>query len=248
MALQDAAENVQREAGIPLDSAATQQVCALSQIAQLAEPEPPAAPLAPPVPVVPPVPVPLMPPVPVVPPVPVPLAPPVPPPHAGTVSRQASRSAQVVLVRQAFPALMIALWLEQAPPVLVVAEATQPGTHSVVAAEVPASGSHSATSLSQPCVQRLMTLSALGELDPHPCTAPSTNPAARTDPITAETVFLDIARYLLLVCGRTGKVSRPIGGPLLMCDPRSPNPLRRLSKCAPPPAGRGDAQAAAGSG
>jgi hypothetical protein len=47
-------------------------------------------------------------------------------------------------------------------------------------------------------MQRLVTLPVLGELDPHPCTAPSTKPATKNDPITAETVFLDIARYLLL--------------------------------------------------
>jgi hypothetical protein len=49
-------------------------------------------------------------------------------------------------------------------------------------------------------MQRLITLPAPDELDPQPCTAPSANPATRNDPITAETVFLDIARYLLMVC------------------------------------------------
>jgi hypothetical protein len=48
-----------------------------------------------------------------------------------------------------------------------------------------------------------MTLPAPDELDPQPCTAPSAKPTTRNDPITAETVFLDIARYLLLgFCGR----------------------------------------------
>jgi hypothetical protein len=50
-----------------------------------------------------------------------------------------------------------------------------------------------------PCMQVSAKLLPLEE-DPQPCTAPSAKPATRNDPITAETVFLDIARYLLLVC------------------------------------------------
>jgi hypothetical protein len=107
----------------------------------------------------------------------------------------------VVLARQAFPASMIALWLEQAPPVLVVSEATQPCIHSVIVSEDPASAPHF-TILTHPCIQRLVTLPALGDDEPQPCTAPSAKPATKKDPITQETDFLDIARYLLLVCER----------------------------------------------
>jgi len=66
-----------------------------------------------------------------------------------------------------------------------------------------ASARHICT-FTQDCVQ-----SAVGsvdeELDPHPCTAPTTKPTTRNDPITAETVFLDIARYLLLVFVKGGR-------------------------------------------
>jgi hypothetical protein len=102
--------------------------------------------------------------------------------------------------------------LEQAPPLLVVSEVTQPCMQSAIVS--PASAPHRFASLAQPCMQRLMTLPALGELDPQPCTAPSANPATRTDPITAETVFLDIARYLLLVLWKAGRYHDPLAVPI----------------------------------
>jgi hypothetical protein len=190
-------------------AAARQQVWALSHVVHDAFPPGlPAAPLVPPVPLTPPPPlvppVPLAPAAPVAPPVPVPLEPPVPSAHAGTVvAIQSSSSEQVVLARQAFPAARIALWLEQAPPVLVVPAATHRCMQSAVVA--PASAPHSIASLAQPCMQRLVTLPAPDELDPHPCTAPSANPATKNDPITAETDFLDITRYLLLVLWKGGR-------------------------------------------
>jgi hypothetical protein len=60
------------------------------------------------------------------------------------------------------------------------------------------------------------------ELDPHPCTAPSANPTTSNDPITAETVFLDIARYLLLVLWKAGRYHDPTAGPIscVTSDPR----------------------------
>jgi hypothetical protein len=188
-------------------SMAVQQACALSQTEQVAlVPPPPAAPLVPPVaPIVPPV-APVVPPdapvvppdAPVVAPVPVPPVPLVPPAQGGiVVSTQISRSAHVVLERQAFPAMRIALWLEQAPPVLVVSEVTQPCTHSAIVA--PASAPHCAVVLVQPCMQRLMTLPALGELEPHPCTTPSARPVAKRHPTTDEISLLDIALAPLLL-------------------------------------------------
>jgi hypothetical protein len=176
-----------------------QQVWALSQIEHAAVvPEPPAAPLIPPVPGAP-VPVPVVPPVPVplVPPVPVPLVPPVPPPvQEGTPWRQLSNCAQSEILRQFDVADSIADALGQEVPLWppVPLDDEQIVLQAEVAVAVLASARH-ISSFTHSSLQ--VSVLPEEELEPHPCTAPSANAAARTDPITAETVFLDIARYLL---------------------------------------------------
>src|SRR3954470_19406244 len=92
----------------------------------------------------------------------------------------------------------------------------------------PSAASHGMI-FAQPCMQVSAKLPLPDEDDPHPWTVPSAKPTARNDPITAETVFLDIARYLLCVCeGR--KVSRLTGRPCFVCDDRALIPLRRLGQ------------------
>ena len=66
--------------------------------------------------------------------------------------------------------------------------------------------------MAQPCIQ--VSAKPLLDEDPHPCTAPSANPATSNDPITAETVFLDIARYLLLVLWKAGRYHDPLAVPI----------------------------------
>jgi hypothetical protein len=205
---------LQTVAGSPI---ATQQLAAFVQTAQLAVPEPPAAPLVPPVPVMPPVPVLPEPPVPVVPPVPVPLEPPEPvmPTQPGKFSRQASNCAQSDILLQFEMAVAIALALVQVvPPVPPVPEVleVQDVMQAAIAALALASARHICV-FTQVCSQ-IAVGSVDDELDPQPCTAPSANPTTRNDPITAETVFLDIARYLLLVLWKAGRYHASLAVPI----------------------------------
>src|SRR6185312_12859407 len=120
--------------------------------------------------------------------------------------RQASNFAQSDIWLQLEMAAAIALALLHVvplvPPVPEVLE-VQDVMHAVIAALALASARHI-------CVfTHVCSHTAVGsvdeELDPHPCTAPSAKPATRNDPITAETVFLDIARCLLLVFVKGGR-------------------------------------------
>jgi hypothetical protein len=90
--------------------------------------------------------------------------------------------------------LEVLFWL----PVFDVQLVVQPAI-----AELALASARHICSFTQDCSQ-----SAVGsvddELDPHPSIAPSAN-ATRNDPITAETVFLDIARCLLLVFVKGGR-------------------------------------------
>lgn len=172
-------------------ASATQQPGSLSQALQsAAPPAPPWALLAPPAPVAPaapPLPAPpLVPPdpVPLVPPLPVPLAPPAPA-HLGTlVWMQFSNAVQLDIAVQLLIAVSIAPLLLQDLLTIVV----HIDTHSDIVRPAAASPWHVVF-----LVQAWLQIAAgSDELDPpHPCRAPTTNPATKKLPIR-DIVLLDM--------------------------------------------------------